>query len=89
MPTDEAITVPAAQQKQILKAVREVEIYAAILLEKCTLAKRLIEQAGIVSTKPKRQPALTPQQLAEISAKQRARLLKKAQKTNEDHNANR
>jgi len=89
MPTDEAITVSAAQQKQILKAVEEVEIYAAILLDKCTTAKRLIEQAGLVSTKPKRQPALTPQQLAEISAKRRARLLKKAQKRNETHHLNR
>jgi len=65
------------EQKALLDAVAELEAWAGGLLDKCTHTRRLIEQAGIVSTKSKRQSALTPQQLAEISAKQRARMLKK------------
>ncbi len=66
------------QEEQLLKAIEEIEGWAAGLLSKCTLAKTLIQQAGVVSTKPSDQhKGLSPRQFAEISAKQRARMLKK------------
>ena len=65
------------QTKAALDAVAELEVFAGCLLDKCTNAKKLIQQAGAVSTASKnRRQVLTPQQLAEISAKRRARLLK-------------
>jgi len=66
------------QTKAALKAVEELEAFAGCLLDKCTKTKKLIIQAGAVSTAAKGRPqVLTNQQLAEISAKRRARLLKK------------
>lgn len=67
------------QTKAALKAVEELEAFAGCLLDKCTKTKKLIVQAGAVSTAAKgrhRQPVLTQKQLAEISAKRRARLWK-------------
>ena len=65
------------QTKAALTAVEELEAFAGCLLDKCTKTKKLILQAGAVSTAAKGRPqALTAQQLAELSAKRRARLLK-------------
>ena len=69
--------IPDEKAKALLNALTELEAWAGGLLDKCTHTRRLIEQAGAVSTAPKRQPVLTQQQLAEISAKQRARMLKR------------
>ena len=65
------------QSKAILISVEELEAWAGGLLEKCTKTKKLIQHAAPVSTGSKgRQPVLTKQQLADISAKRRMRILK-------------
>ncbi len=70
-----------AQAEAILKSIEEVEAWAAGLLLKCTHTKKLIQEAGAVSTDPKGQPkGLTAAQLAEISAKFHQRLLRKSKK---------
>lgn len=68
------------QKRSVLSSIEELEAFAGCLLDKCTNAKKLILEAGAVSTAAKgrrmRQPVLSKQQLAEISAKRRARLYK-------------
>lgn len=65
------------QTQKILNSLNELEAWAGGLLDKCTQTRRLLEQTEAVSTGSKRQPTLSREQLAAISAKQRARMLKR------------
>ena len=60
---------------RVLKDLEEIEAWAAGLQERCYRTRKLIQEAG-VSTPAKGQSVLSDRQLAELSARRKARMKK-------------
>jgi hypothetical protein len=68
----------ANQVAELEKKLEEIEAWAGGLLHKCSEARHLLQNMTASTPAPaKKQGGLTAAQLAEISAKQRIRMLKR------------